>query len=78
MNSKRITETELQQIRKIPKSPLRHVIVPWFTELWDIIVPWFTELWDILPPDLQICINHFSIISIHISGSMVKTICNKG
>ena len=56
MNSERITETELRQIRKIPKSPLHHIIVPWFTELWDIIVPWFTELWDILPPDLQICI----------------------
>ena len=38
MNSERITETELQQIRKIPKSPLHHIIVPWFTELWDILL----------------------------------------
>ena len=39
MNLERITETELQQIRKIPKSPLHHIIVPWFTELWDILPP---------------------------------------
>ena len=39
MNSERITETELRQIRKIPKSPLHHIIVPWFTELWDIHPP---------------------------------------